>query len=125
MDIIDQIAEARIQEALERGELSNLPGEGKPLNLEDDSLVPEELRVAYRLLKNAGFLPPELQIRKEITEVEQLLGQIHDAAERGRTLSRLEVLRIRLAASRQRPANFRVEEHYYQKLLERLEHHRP
>jgi hypothetical protein len=125
MDIIDQIAEARIQEALERGELSNLPGEGKPLNLEDDSLVPEELRVAYRLLKNAGFLPAELQIRKEITGVEQLLGQIHDTVERSRALSRLEVLRIRLAASRQRPGNFRVEEHYYQKLLERLEHHRP
>jgi hypothetical protein len=61
MNPIDQIAETRIREAIERGELSGLPGEGRPLQLDDDSAIPEELRAAYRILKNAGFLPPELQ----------------------------------------------------------------
>ena len=61
MDILDQIAEARIQEALRAGELSNLPGAGKPLQLDDDSMIPKELRAAYRILKNSGFLPPEIQ----------------------------------------------------------------
>jgi len=66
MDILDQIAEARIQEALRAGELSNLPGSGKPLQLDDDSMIPKELRAAYRILRNSGFLPPEIQLRKEI-----------------------------------------------------------
>lgn len=61
MNLLDHIAKARIQEAIDRGELRGLPGEGQPLCLEDDSAIPEDLRAAYRLLKNAGFLPPELQ----------------------------------------------------------------
>ena len=71
MYLIDQIAEARIQEAMDQGELRGLPGEGQPLLLDDDSAIPEELRAAYRLLKNAGFLPPELQWRRELREAEQ------------------------------------------------------
>ena len=63
LNLLDQIAEARIQEAVNAGLLRNLPGEGQPLRLEDTSAVPGELRVAYRVLKNAGFLPPELPLR--------------------------------------------------------------
>ena len=60
MDPLTAIAERRIQEAIERGEFDDLPGKGKPLHLgEDDRSVPEELRMAYRMLKNAGLLPPE------------------------------------------------------------------
>ena len=120
MDIIDKVAEARIQEAIERGELSDLPGEGKPLRLDDDANVPEELRAAYRLLKNAGFLPPELELRKDISEAEQLLLHTEDAAEYARARTRLEMLRSRLSAQRQGRVNFQLEEHYYQKLLNRL-----
>ena len=60
MMLIDQIAERHIQQAIERGEFDDLPGAGRPLGLEDDALVPEELRAGYRLLRNAGYLPPEL-----------------------------------------------------------------
>jgi hypothetical protein len=55
MFLIDKLAEQKIAEAVERGELNNLPGSGKPLHLDDDTLVPEELRAGYRLLKNAGY----------------------------------------------------------------------
>ena len=51
------MVERRLEEAAARGELSNLPGEGRPLDLDDDALVPPELRVAYRIVRNAGFLP--------------------------------------------------------------------
>ncbi|EJD6402073.1 DUF1992 domain-containing protein, partial [Providencia rettgeri] len=61
MSVIDLWAERHIQEALNKGELSSLKGEGQPLQLEDDSLVPPELKAGYRLLKNSGYLPPELQ----------------------------------------------------------------
>lgn len=120
MNPIDQIAETRIREAIERGELSGLPGEGKPLQLDDDSAIPEELRAAYRILKNAGFLPPELQLRKELREAEHLLQQLPES-ERSRARIRLELLQLRLAANRRQPINLLLEDHYRQCLLERLE----
>jgi hypothetical protein len=58
MWLIDQLVEARISDAQARGEFDNLPGAGKALQLQDEAPVPEELRAAYRLLKNAGYLPP-------------------------------------------------------------------
>ena len=58
--MLDFLAERRIAEAQSRGELDNLPGAGRPLELDDDALVPEDLRLAYRILKNAGFVPPEI-----------------------------------------------------------------
>ncbi|MGG4663386.1 DnaJ family domain-containing protein [Providencia vermicola] len=73
MSIIDHWAERHIQEALNKGELSQLNGEGKPLYLEDDSLVPPELRAGYRLLKNSGYLPAELQQRKDALTLSHLL----------------------------------------------------
>lgn len=76
MWLIDQLAEQHIKAAQEKGELSNLAGEGAPLVLDDDSHVPPELRAGYRLLKNAGFLPPELELRREALEVNDLLRQL-------------------------------------------------
>lgn len=119
MNLLDQIAEARIQAAIDQGELRDLPGQGKPLQLDDDSAIPEELRVAYRILKNAGFLPPELQLRKEIRGAEQLLGQLPEG-ERCRARARLELLQLRLAASRRQPINLLLEDRYRERLLERL-----
>ena len=120
MNLLDQIAETRIREAIDRGELRNLPGEGKPLQLDDDSAIPEELRAAYRILKNAGFLPPELQLRKEVRQAEQLLQQLPEG-ERSRARARLELLQLRLAASRRQPINLLLEDRYRQRLLERLD----
>lgn len=59
--MLDFIAEQRIAEAIANGDFDDLPGSGKPLELDDDSLVHEELRLAYRILKNAGFVPPEIE----------------------------------------------------------------
>ncbi len=55
------IAERKIAEAIANGELDGLPGAGKPLDLDDDPLVPEDLRMAYRILKNAGYAPAEVR----------------------------------------------------------------
>lgn len=120
MYLLDQIAEARIREAIERGDLRGLPGEGKPLDLDDDSAIPEELRAAYRILKNAGFLPLELQLRKELRQAEQLLQQLPES-ERSRARARIELLQLRLATSRRQPINLLLEDRYRQRLLERLD----
>ena len=69
MWLLDQWAERHITEAQSKGEFDNLPGSGEPLILDDDSHVPPELRAGYRLLKNAGCLPPELEQRREAIQL--------------------------------------------------------
>jgi hypothetical protein len=81
MDIIALIAEQRIQEAIRRGELDDLPLKGRPIPREDDSGVPEELRMAFKILKNAGVLPEELQIRKELLTLRDLIDICEDPGE--------------------------------------------
>lgn len=76
------IAEQRIREAIERGEFDRLPGAGQPLKLEDDAMIPPELRMAYKVLKNAGCLPPELELRKEIVTLRDLLRAVEDDGEK-------------------------------------------
>ena len=56
--VLQTIAEERIREAQEQGVFDNLPGQGAPLKESDDSNIPEELRMAYHILKNAGCVPP-------------------------------------------------------------------
>lgn len=67
----NELVERRIRDAMRRGEFDGLPGEGSPLPPEDDALVPEDLRVAWRILKNAGFVPPQVQA---LRDVNALLG---------------------------------------------------
>lgn len=76
MNIFDQMAEGYISKALAQGDLNNLPGKGKPLQLDDDSQVPERLRTGYRILKNAGFIPPELQQRQDALQLCDLLNSV-------------------------------------------------
>ena len=58
---LELIAERKIAEATAKGEFDSLPGAGKPLNLEEDPLVPEDQRMANRILRNAGFVPREVE----------------------------------------------------------------
>jgi hypothetical protein len=76
--IFDHLAEERIKDAIEKGELDDLPGAGRPLELEDLSRVPEELRTSYLVLKNAGVLPEELVLRKELVSLQRLLAACRD-----------------------------------------------
>jgi hypothetical protein len=73
-----RLAEQKILEAIKNGEFDNLPGKGQPLNLDDLRNVPPELRMEYKVLKNAGLLPEEMDIRKEITVLEKLLANCQD-----------------------------------------------
>jgi hypothetical protein len=101
-DMLDFLAERRIADAVSRGELEGLPGEGRPLELDDDKLIPEDLRVAYRILKNAGFAPPEVQALNEIADLERLVTQDSRAA---RKLALLKT---------------RIEARYYERTLAKL-----
>lgn len=116
----EKIAEQRILDAIARGELDNLPGAGRPLDLDDDSLVPAELRLAHRMLKNAGYVPEEVRLKREIADLESMVsGPAPDPAQR-RALKRLELLKAKLAARRGREPAFEVESAYRWKILEAL-----
>jgi hypothetical protein len=99
----DVIVEAKIAEAQRAGAFDDLPGAGKPLDLTDERLVPEEVRVAYRILKNAGCVPAELIERKEATDLRKLLAcAAVDDPDRRRALAKLALLEARLETRRRR-----------------------
>ena len=62
--LIDQI----INKAHADGLMDNLPGQGQPLNLDDDALVPEEYRLGHRMLKASGFAPPWIEAQRDIEQ---------------------------------------------------------
>ncbi|HYA11981.1 MAG TPA: DnaJ family domain-containing protein [Thermodesulfovibrionales bacterium] len=105
MDIFTRIAERRIIEAMENGEFENLEGMGKPFNLEDETWIPEDLRMAYRILKNAGCIPPELELRNEVINMSALINTIDDDKERLKKIRELNFKILRLNIMRRRPFN--------------------
>jgi hypothetical protein len=75
MDILGNIAEQKIQEAMRKGAFDNLSGQGKPLEIEDLSDINPESRMAFKILKNAGCVPPEVELKKEINELERKISE--------------------------------------------------
>ena len=69
MSFLNYIAEKRIQEAISRGEFDHLEGFGKPVDMDDYFSVPAEDRIAFHILKNAGVVPEEIEIRKSIYQL--------------------------------------------------------
>lgn len=121
MNVIERIAEQRIREAMDRGDFDRLPGAGKPLDLDEDADVPPELRVAYRILKNSGFVPPEVELRRDIANAEQLLTRALSTSERTAANQRLEFLLMKLAAIRGGSRDARIEAAYYDRLAEKVQ----
>ena len=106
MESFFRIAERRIAEAMLNGEFDNLEGQGKPLVLEDDTWIPEDLRMAYRFLKNAGCIPPELEARNEVINMCALINTIDDEKERLRKIRQLNFMLLKLNLTRRKPLNF-------------------
>lgn len=119
MDIIAKIAEKRIREAMDRGEFDNLRGAGKPLVFEDETWIPEDLRLAYRVLRNAGCIPPELELRKEIISLKDLMDTLDDDKERMRKFRELNFKMMKLNVMRNRPCHLEGSPDYEQKFYDR------
>ncbi len=119
MDIIEKIAEEKIKEAIKKGDLDNLPGAGKPLSFADETWVPEDQRLAYRVLKNAGCLPPEVELRKEIKGLRELIDTIDDDRERLKKLRELNFKITKLNMTRKVPLNLEDFRVYEEKIYER------
>ena len=78
MDFLSQVCEEEVKRAEREGVFNDLEGKGKPLKLDDLSSVPEDLRSGYILLKNSGYLPEELEIKKEMVSLEKLIDSCSD-----------------------------------------------
>ena len=121
MEFFEKIAENRILEAIENGLFENLKGQGQPLKLEDESHIPPELRMAYKILKNADCLPPELELRKEIVRLQDLVADMPDTAEKLTQMRRLNFLMMKMNLTRPVSAQLLEHELYAPKILERLQ----
>jgi hypothetical protein len=96
MNSLDALVETRIRGAIERGDFDSLPGAGHPLDLDDDRLVPEHLRMGYRILRNAGIVPPELDALRRLHEAGRMLSEARDEEAHRRARARLALLRTRV-----------------------------
>lgn len=59
------LIEEQLEEARARGDFDNLPGKGKPLQIDDNPHAGDKA-LAYSLLKNNNVAPPEIERGKEI-----------------------------------------------------------
>ena len=94
MDFAWIVAEDKIKTSMKNGDFDDLPGKGKPQRLEDLSMIPEDLRIAYKVLKNSGYLPEEAELQKELFSLEELLKYCSDEQDREEIKGRISVKKL-------------------------------
>ncbi|UCH15254.1 MAG: DUF1992 domain-containing protein [Bacteroidales bacterium] len=92
MGNFDKVVEKKIKEAIENNEFDNLEGFGKPLDNSEYFNSPEEDRVAFHIMKNAGIVPEELKIRKEINHLIKEIKDCTDKTEKEKLKKELSML---------------------------------
>jgi len=115
-----KLVEKRIKEAEEQGAFDRLPGKYKPIKLEEYSNMPDDLRLAYKILKNAGCLPPELQLKKEIRKMEDLLESISSEKEAYRLIKEINFRIMKLNMMGKKSPMLEENQLYYKKVLEKI-----
>ena len=125
MDSLRLIAERKIAKAIQEGTLNIEGWKGKPLPMEDDHLVPDDLKMAYKILKNSGFLPPEIEAKKEIHKLEEMIAQTEDEHVRVKQIKKLNFLLTKLNCQRNRPVNLEEHGKYQRKVVEKITVKRP
>ena len=120
INAIRLIAERRISEAIRKGQLDVEGWRNKPLPMTNDYLVPEELRMAHKILKNAGCLPPEIETKKEIQQIEDLLATCEDERTRVKQIKKLSYLMMKLSSMKGDTLNIENQEEYYRQVVERI-----
>jgi hypothetical protein len=117
----EKIVEERILKAQKKGDFENLIGSGKPLKLNENYYIPEELRLAYKILKNADCLPPEIELKKEIKQTEDLLAGMQETCDKYRILKKLNFLIMKLNTLRDTSIMNEMPQHYMEKLVWHIE----
>jgi hypothetical protein len=122
MYAFQKIIEKKIQDAQENGDFDDLPGKGKPIDLEDDRNIPEELRLTYKILKNADCLPPELELRKEIRTMEDMLDKIPDEKAKYKHIKKINYKIMQLNMMGKGSPLLGESEFYYRKVIDKTDH---
>lgn len=124
---IAYVAEERIRAAAQRGEFRNLPGAGKPLDLDADANVPPELRMAYTLLKNGGYLDgaqgqdeADQALEARLSSLEAMLEQSESERLKLRQMLKLQVMEIRARRISGTELTLEKDDLYYTKVVERV-----
>lgn len=73
MDRWDSHVDQTIRKAMEEGQMDNLPGAGKPLKLDNDPNTPNEMKLAYKILKDNDLAPDWMMTGRELNEREKKL----------------------------------------------------
>ena len=120
MQSLAMIAEQKIAQAMKEKDFNSPKWKNKPLPLDDDRFVPEDLKMAYKVLKNSGYLPPEIEERKEIKKVEDLIAKTEDEHERVKQMKKLSVLLMKVEAKRPSGTNIATQDDYYRKVVEKI-----
>jgi hypothetical protein len=94
---VESAIEQQIKEAMARGEFDNLPGAGKPIDLDAYFNTPEDLRMAFAMLKSSEFVPEEVEIFKEIAGLDERINACNDEGERASLAAKREERRLKLA----------------------------
>ncbi|MFD1888156.1 DnaJ family domain-containing protein [Paenibacillus wenxiniae] len=120
--MLSWLADQMIEEAMKRGEFDDLPGKGKPLELDDLSHVPAELRSAYKIMKNANIVPEELTLRQEMLTLSDLIAACQHDEERHQLRKKLDekTLRLHMLNAQQDWSNNSAYGRYESKIRQRL-----
>ncbi|MFP3844218.1 DUF1992 domain-containing protein [Priestia filamentosa] len=117
-----RLVEEKIKKSIADGDFENLEGKGEPLKLEDLSHVPEELRTSYKILKNSGYLPEEMMLKKNIAELEDLLAVCEGKEEKEQLEEKIseKLLRFNLLMEKKKLSYSRAFKQYQSKIHNRL-----
>ncbi|MBL0700318.1 MAG: DUF1992 domain-containing protein [Desulfosarcina sp.] len=117
----EKIVEERIRKAQKKGLFKNLPGSGKPIpGSKQEPSIANDLHLSYKILKNADCLPPEIELKKKIQQTEDLLVGMEDAAEKYRTLKKLNYLIMKLNVTFNRSVINEVPQQYATGIIKRF-----
>ena len=121
MNLYSQIvAEDRIRRAQKEGKFDDLDGMGRPLPPDEAMKLPPELRMAYRMLKNSGYVPAEIAEEREIVRTIDLLEHMADESERYRQMQKLNVMIMKMNERRGRPVALEATDDYYRRIVEKV-----
>ncbi|MDR2605376.1 MAG: DUF1992 domain-containing protein [Desulfovibrio sp.] len=95
LNAIAFVAERKIEEAAAEGAFDDLPGAGSPLHMEDLTHLPPEMRTAYTLLRNAGYLKEPIPAGRHVNMGDLLTAAPEEKDVYGK-MRRLKVLTERV-----------------------------
>ncbi len=120
MLIFEKIAEERIKEWIEKEDFTKNKFFGKQVDNTEYFKVPETLRIAYHILKNANILPKELQLKSEIIKLRDMLEEISDENEFIKKLRKFQSLITEYNIISNKKYSSKNEEFYTKKLMKKL-----